>query len=490
MSLISTEHAKRLGPNGWLSPKGSITDPDLASHAMAYKRAVASRYRAVTPAELSKIPPVAVHVSPKIDGELWMMVLDPELGEVALVSPNQRVISGSIPLLDEARDKVLPRVVGRTVLAGELWAEREGGRPRVGDVGSALSGGEQAEVHRLKFAVFDLMKGHDAEVDAHPLEYGDRYPILQRLCDGGDRVAVVRTEVVTGAAALRERWDAWADGSKAEGLVVRTADHRVFKVKPAFHIDAVVIGFTERVGDDGRDLCRSVLLGLMREEGGVHVLGSCGNFGGDDVRGEFHALLAPDAVSSSYRYASSSGALYRFVEPKHVVEIKVTDIQPDDSSGRPIQRYVLEYEGGEGWRALRPMDSVSIIHPVFVRRREDKSVNSTDIRMSQVLERCVVRSIDTQAQALALPKSEVLRREVWTKLTKGQSAVRKLLVWKTNKDGEESLFPAFVVCWVDYSPGRKDPIKRTVRRAPTAEIAEALAEEFVSKGVKRGWNPA
>ena len=484
MSPFTTEHARPLG-DGLLCPIGSVLDTDLASHVVAYKRSVASRYRALTPDELEQLPPGKLHVSPKIDGELWMMILDGD--DVFLVSPRHRVITGSIPLLDEARRNILPRCTNRTILAGELFALRKDGRPRVGDVGMAL---HASDVGRLGFFVFDLMKGGTTGEDDAPPEYENRFPILQELCDGGKRVQCVKTEIVSGTAEVERLFAEWAEGGKAEGLVVRSADHRVFKVKPAFHLDAVIIGYTERVGDDGRDLCRSVLLGLLRENGQFQILGSVGNFGADDVRASFHALLCDDGVPSTYRYPSSSGALYRFVEPKHVIEIRVSDIQSDDANSRPIQRFVLEFDPDKGWRPAGPSNGVSILHPVFVRRREDKTVNSVDIRASQVLERCVLDDLDEAVEVVELPTSTVLRREVWTKESKGLVSVRKLLVWKTNKADVDPLFPEFVVHWTDYSPGRKDPLKRTVRLAPTQDLASELAEQLIEKGVKRGWNPA
>ncbi len=68
--------------------------------------------------------------------------------------------------------------------------------------------------------------------------------------------------------------------------------------------------------------------------------------------------------------------------------------------------------------------------------------------------------------------------------------VRKLLLWKTNKAETDPDFPAYVVHWTDYSPNRKDPLKREVRVAPDEEAATAIADELVDKGVKRGWEPA
>lgn len=42
-------------------------------------------------------------------------------------------------------------------------------------------------------------------------------------------------------------------------------------------------------------------------------------------------------------------------------------------------------------------------------------------------------------------KSEILRKEAWTKETKCVTWVRKLLVWKTNKEKTNELHPAYVV---------------------------------------------
>ena len=47
--------------------------------------------------------------------------------------------------------------------------------------------------------------------------------------------------------------------------------------------------------------------------------------------------------------------------------------------------------------------------------------------------------------------------------------------------------PAYVVHWTDYSPGRKEPLQRTVRLAPTETIANEIADQMVKGEVKRGW---
>ncbi len=84
----------------------------------------------------------------------------------------------------------------------------------------------------------------------------------------------------------------------------------------------------------------------------------------------------------------------------------------------------------------------------------------------------------------------MVRREVWTKASKGKQTVRKLLVWKTNKQDIDAEFPAWVVHFTDYCPDRRDPLKRTVRLAPDEPTVTLIADELVAANIKRGWQPA
>jgi hypothetical protein len=144
----------------------------------------------------------------------------------------------------------------------------------------------------------------------------------------------------------------------------------------------------------------------------------------------------------------------------------------------------------KGWRAIRKMPSVSLIHPVMSRLRDDKQVNNVDVRMAQLDDRCFIAESYAQVEKPDRSPSEIVRREVYTKTTKQALAVRKLLVWKTNKDEDDPSFPAFVVHWSDYSPGRKTPLQREVRLAPAKDRAMAIADAMIAANIKKGWEPA
>ena len=426
MALHTKNNTKPLG-DGCLCPEGSL-DGELLRLCAGYRRTVAGRYAGATVDTLGELGPGPFQVSPKIDGQLWFLVADGE--EVILAAPNGRVLCGTLPLLDEARKTLGARATGRTVLAGELFVIPESGRPRVGAVVSLLAGGKEAGVKRLCFQAFDLVEDGALEGEGAHEAYTDRLSALESYLEGGKRVKSITTEQAADVEAIKAAFSKWVDGGKAEGLIARSPAGRIIKVKPEFTLDLVIIGYTQRSGEP--EQVGSLLLSFMRTDGSFQLAGACGILGSHEERANLYAQLSLQHADCNYSYASSRGAMYRFVEPKTVVEVKVNDLQSESVSGDALTRMSLSFD--ESWSALGQMPSVSLIHPVMVRTRDDKQVNAVDIRMSQVEEHCFVSRLEDKAEPTELPASTVLKREVYTKVTKGVTSIKKLILWKTNKE--------------------------------------------------------
>jgi len=81
-----------------------------------------------------------------------------------------------------------------------------------------------------------------------------------------------------------------------------------------------------------------------------------------------------------------------------------------------------------------------------------------------------------------------MKREVYTKTLKGKLMVRKFVMWKTNKENEGSEYPAYVVHFTDYSPGRKVPLDREVRISSSEDQINELFEELKKENIKKGWS--
>jgi ATP-dependent DNA ligase len=458
-----------------------MADPLTSSRDLVdrYKRTVASRYRGIKPDELAELPPGKAWASPKIDGELWLAVL--EGGKAELVGRGERSIAGA-PLLAEL-EAAAKRAKGRTVLAGELFAAGGKPRPRVGDVAAAIADGTKG-LARLGWQAFDAL-----EIDGRPApaSYAERIDAMRALLEDGKRASVVATEEVSEPSRLESLWQEWGGSERAEGMVVRVEDGRIYKVKPALPVDVAVVGFTTRA--DAPDEVRSLLMALVRPDGTFQLVGGLGNVGDTEARRRLLAGLVARECPSRFRHASRDGVLYRFVRPGMVLEVACTDAQAEDAAGDPTLQWALAYDD-DGWSARCQLPGASLLHATLVRVRDDKRADAVDARVSQLEGRCVIAEADREAQARSLPASRVVRREVWAKETKGKLAVRKLLVWQTCKEAAVSGWPAWVVHFTDYSPDRKTPLERTVKAARDEAEARAIADVLVAENVKKGWEPA
>ena len=133
------------------------------------------------------------------------------------------------------------------------------------------------------------------------------------------------------------------------------------------------------------------------------------------------------------------------------------------------------------------MPLVSVISPQYVRSRDDKSWNLSDVRLGQITDLVPVAKTEISAGELVLANSEILQREVYTKTLRGQTLVRKFLLWKTNKDRESEEFPGFVAYYTDFSPTRKTPLTRDIRVTNSQSQAIALYRAFKEENLKKGW---
>lgn len=449
--------------------------PETLARLQAYRTAVATRYQPILPADITSRIHGSTWVSVKIDGELWFLLN--ESGSWILAAPNGRTVQDpACPVLIEASSAGLDQDL---IIAGELHAPPSADdRERVGGVSSALGSGD---LSGLAFAAFDLASGPG--IDPVTTPYVDRMAILEVLPTEGALYRVT-VQPAANSGEVEALYRSWVEEQRHEGIVVRAEDGRAYKVKPSLDVDAAIIGFTERHADDGGLEVRSLLVALAHPEGGWVPLSAVGGVGDSAARRSLHEQLSGLACPSDFRKTSdNSGISYRFVEPKLVAEVRVTDVQSEDAKGQRIRDPRLVFDGG-GWKVDGWVPSASLLHPSLQRIRSDKAPTASDCGWNQI-ERLLPSPIGQDSLDITEPR--VLRRQVWTKTGKDKMDVRKLVVWET---GKQSLgFAPYVVHWTDFSAGRKAPLAREVRLAPTEQEAMRLADQMVEDNVKKGWEP-
>ncbi len=463
---------------GERAPIGSLADEALGKRLRTYKRSVAKRYRVVEPEQIERVLGAGPYwISTKLDGELWFLVK--RSGEVALCAFNGRVVRGT-PLVQEAERRLAD--APDLVIAGELIATppEHVGRARVHHVATAF-GDEEGE-GTLSFHAFDLVD--DDGKDAQLTDYEARLERLKRFLADGDRVRVVETAEGDSKEVMR-LYREWVIADRFEGVVVRSERGLTYKIKSTLTLDAVVIAYGERITGDVRQV-REMNVALVRDDGTWQLLGAVGNGFSEQDRAAWHERLSQMEVPSRFRLANREGTLCKFVRPEIVIEIRCSDLLATDSWDTQIRRMSLRVSEGKGWEPVAETPTAVMIHPIFLRERTDKTLDAGCVGMEQITSRVPLSVPAGETRVVEAAASEVIRRAVFTKTTKGKIAVRKYLIVETHK-GDLGDYAPFLVYFTDYSIGRKEPLKTALRTASTLENAEAHVTEWMAKNIKRGW---
>lgn len=453
---------------------GGLRDQALAARLRDYKRQRASRYQVLSCSELpARAPRGELFISTKVDGELWFLVR--REGDVALCAYNGRVLHG-IPITQEAGPRLA--AAGDCIVPGELLGLTSEGRPRVMHVAHALALPDGDG--KLQFQPFDLVE--DGGVDVAHRPYGERLARLEALLAGCEHVRVVRT-VVGDARRAQACFDEWVGAEGAEGLVLRSDGGGTFKVKPSFSIDAAIVAFGEK-REEGVVELGEVDVALLRDDGTFQVVGAVGVGWSKAEQAALHERLLASRVPSTYRLPSHDGMLCRFVRPEIVVEVKANELVDVDSHDEPLRRMALRYQEGRGFDAVGQMPIANLVFPVFLRQRADKLVDASCVGLDQIFERMPFEERHQEPRPVEVPPSVVVRRRVFVKKRGAQTAVRKVLVLRTDKTGD---YPAYVVHFTDFSAARRVPLETGIRTAATEAGAQRFVDEWLVENVKRGW---
>jgi hypothetical protein len=470
--------------NGYgTAPASALADPSLHPRVQDYRRQAASRMVGLEPRDIrTRVPATSYHVSRKVDGEFTVLVYRD--GEALSLNPGGTVRMG-LPWMDEAAGLLSKGGVREALVAGELYVNRPDGRPRVHDVTSvARQPSSHSDLDNLQFAVFDLIS-----LDGKPPadNFPDTWKRIERLFGKGKRIHPVEAEIVKDIDGIERLLHQWVEVDGAEGLVVRSDSGGTFKIKLRQNLDAAVIGFTESI-DERQGLLHDLLVAVMRGDETLQVLTRVGGGFSDDQRRSMLSDLKDMAAESEYAEVNSDHVAYQMVEPQWVIEISCLDLISQTTSGGPILRMALDWDrSAHCYNVVRRLPLASVISPQFVRLRDDKTVSPIDVRFRQVTDLVEVPLADRDARQIALPPSDILRREVYTKQMKGETLVRKFLLWKTNKEVQSEDYPAYVIHYTDFSPNRKTALERELRVSHSREQIESLWEGIKGSNLAKGW---
>mgnify|MGYP001175597761 CR=1 FL=1 len=458
-----------------------LADPSLHVKSQEYKRRVSGAMRAISTEEVFKLPKRIYYVTRKYDGENAMVFFDGE--KIISVNPGGTARVG-LPCFEEAAELLKKAKVESCILGAEIYVKEgaTGAHPVQQVVRVLRSPPSKKELEKLGLAVFDVIEADGKAVDSA----AKVYELLKKWFGKGKRVHPVDSEKTDKIDKVMERFTEWVVGEGAEGVVLRT-DQGWYKVKTRHNVDVAIIGYSE--GQDNRKgMMHDLLVAVMRDDGTFQEFTRVGGGFTEDDRQEIAADLKKRIVPSDYVAVNNDYVAYEMIKPGPVMEISCLDMIAERARGGPVKRMVLDWDG-KRYSAVTRMPLVSVISPQYIRMRDDKEAVVDDVNIRQVSELVQVPEADKSAHADDDPASQLLYRDVYTKMMKGKKMVRKLLMWKTNKK-DRSDFPGFVVYLTDFSPNRQNPLERDIKIANDEKTAKKLYDQLAAKNFISGWDKA
>ena len=435
----------------------------------SYKTKIASRY----------IPVDADQIGLKIAESEYYLASVKHDGHLAFLS----VKKGKAQLFDRNGDELKIDAIAKAaasikvdfIVAGELCCFENGQSTSHREVSAALA---KPTAFDVRFAAFDLLEINGEAANPDPKEHLHQ---LQNLLDKGKEVFAIEQHHYESRKDLIAFFKTTVE-QKTEGMIVKVPNGITYKVKQTHLLDLVVLGYAESTGDREGWL-RELLLGFAIGKNQYQIVTKCGGGFSDSERQELPQNLQKMAAESEYTEVSGAKTAFIFVKPELVVEISLLDLINENSDGA-IRKALLTYDAKKGYTYEGNEHTLSIISPNFIRIRSDKKANEKEAGPAQAY--ALKEPLESTAESVLGKDSKIIVREVFNKVGKGGTAIRKFVGLKTNKE-ETGFYPPFVVIFSDYAAGRKTPLEQELFLCNTEKEVQAKVNALKEDNIKKGW---
>ena len=180
----------------------------------------------------------------------------------------------------------------------------------------------------IAFAAFDILSIDDQEYDLKNWE--EKLTKLDELFPGNGSVHSVGSKTVESRKDIVDFYKQVVETDGQEGVIVKSSEGMIYKVKPLHTFDAVIVGYVEGDGDR-KGMLREVLIAMMKDKKTYQIVGKIGNGFSDKERKDLLAKLRPMVVESNYIASSGAKVAFTMVKPEMVVEFTALDVVPENS---------------------------------------------------------------------------------------------------------------------------------------------------------------
>jgi ATP-dependent DNA ligase len=297
----------------------------------------------------------------KIDGQTGLMGFSDDDARFGTLGD---VIYWDLPVLDEIKKILKDLGLHQAIIVGEMAGYENGKILPFNETESIIknSKADKTKIHWFPYQIIEL---ENEEFPTSDFEsYGKLWNQLKKMFSGAKFVHPVKD-----SENIKEAWNKFVLKGKDEGIVVRTSDNKVYKCKPIFSFDLVIVAVGSKKGKNWpKKQIGMTLMAFMDKD---RVFRTAGNIGTGWTREQSQELF-------KWAQANKVGEddTYVWVKPQRIVECvwERTTIKEMPS---------YKYSAGKYEKVEKRM-SGTIVKPRFIRYREDKSVTPGDLRLTQI----------------------------------------------------------------------------------------------------------
>ena len=296
----------------------------------------------------------------KIDGQ--SAIMEYKNGQASFGSLSGRIIT-DIPVLHEIESLLKKKKISYALMVGEL-AGVERGKIILFDDTESLIKNPTKDKNALHWFPYQALKIDDKIYEEDFDSYLEGWEEVKSIFSGAKYV-----EPVKDSTDVEKSYKQYVEKEGNEGIVVRTSDDKVYKCKPTFTYDLVILAVGSKKGKNWpKRMIGNVLTAFMDKDGVFRVAGEIGTGWTDEEKRELFSWAHKNKVGEDDTYV--------WVKPQKIVEVEW-----ERSNIMMYPSYTYE-RGKYVPQGKKPVGT--IVKPRFIRYRTDKKVNPQDLRLTQI----------------------------------------------------------------------------------------------------------
>jgi len=301
----------------------------------------------------------------KIDGQ--SSILDYKEGHEPKLGSLSGVITWELPLLDEIEKIFRSKNITQANIVGEL-AGYDDGKIIPFNKTESLIKNKNADKTKIHWFPYQILELNGKKYNNNFETYMKSWPEVLKIFKGSKYVHPVKYEK-GGPEAIDKTWKEFVEKEKNEGIVVRMSDNKIYKVKPVFTYDLVIVAVGDKKKKNWpKGMIGTTLMAFMDNNGVFRTAGEIGTGWTESIRAYLYEWSQKNKVEEDDTYV--------WVRPK-----KICEVQWERSNIKDMPSY--RYSHGK-YEPVGKLQSGTIVKPRFIRWRTDKSVNKNDLRLTQV----------------------------------------------------------------------------------------------------------